>query len=413
MTSPFLDPVQHSVAPVLPVAYIILITDQTLQVIGDPITDWETLDVTIRFNEPSSGLFTAPAYPEIVDQLVPGCRVVVMRYLDDGDGSGYTGTILVAGPVEQWMVERADDGENSGVGNVTVNFADDLAKVVAREVYPDPALAPADQVTDSWSFTGNAEEGLRQIVNLNAGPGALLARRVLQLALPSSAGVGTSVTITTDRMQPIGDVMRQIADTGGGLGFRTRQSGTQILFEVFAPVDRSGTVRFGFGLGNLKYLAYEVTSPKATTAIVGGQGEGADRFVTERNNVEDEAAWGRYETLVSRPGTSATLDDDGDKQLGDDAATVRVAANVADTADQRYGVAYQIGDTAAIETGPGTQIADRVVTVHVQAWPTSGEVVQATIGSQAAKTSPMWVQRLQAIEDRLGTVERNVVPATP
>jgi hypothetical protein len=280
-------------------------------------------------------------------------------------------------------------------------------------VYPDPALTPDNQVTDSWTFTGNAEVGLRNIVDLNAGPGALQPRQIPQLALGTLAGVGSSVTIGTDRMQPIGDVMRQIADTGGGLAFRTRQSGMQILFEVWAPTDRSGTVRFGLHLGNLKYLAYEISSPKATTAIVGGQGEGADRFVTERNNVEDETAWGRYETLVSRPGTSASLNDDGDKELGDKASTVRVASNVADTADQRYGIHYQIGDTVAVETAPGAQIADRVVTVHLQAWPTSGEVVQATIGSQAAKTNPAWVQRLQAIEDRLGTVERNVVPAVP
>jgi hypothetical protein len=410
MTSPVQ---QHTVAYAMPTTYTILVTDQTLQVIGDPISDWETLDVTIKFNEPSSGLFTAPAYDAIVEQLVPGCRVVVIRYLDAGDGNGYTGSILVAGPVEQWTHERSDDGENSGVGQLTVHFADDLAKVVARDVYPDPTLTPAAQVTDSWAFTGNAETALQQLVNLNAGPGALLPRQIPQLALAATAGVGSTVTVATDRMQPMGDVMRQIADAGGGLGFRTRQSGTAILFEVFAPVDRSGTVRFAFGLGNLKYVAYEVTSPKSTTAIVGGQGEGADRALIERNNTDDEAAWGRYETLVSRPGTSVSLADDGDQKLGEDAATVRVASNVADTDDQRYGLHYQIGDFAAVEYTAGVQVADRVVTVHIQAWPTSGEVVQATIGSQAAKTSPVWVQRLQDIEDRLGTVERVVVPATP
>lgn len=411
MTTPFPDQVPHSVRHVMPVGYVLLITDETLQVVGDPITDWETLDVTIRLNEPGSGLFTAPAYPAILDQLGPGRRVVVLRYLDDG--TTYTGTVLIAGPVEQWTYERSDDGENSGVGTLTVNFADDLARIAGRLVYPNPAQTPAAQTTDAWSYTGNAETALRDLVNLNAGPGALGPRRVPQLALGTVAGVGSSVTVTAGRMQQIGDVMRQIADVGGGLGFRTQQSGTSILFEVFAPVDRSATVRFGFQLGNLKYLVYDVSAPKATTAVVGGQGEGADRALIERNNTSDEAVWGRSEMLVSRAGTSDSLEDDGDKALAENAATTRVASNVTDTADQRYGLHYSIGDTVAVETAPGQQIADRVLTVHVQAWPTSGEVVQATIGSQAARTDPVWEQRLRDIDARLSTVERNVVPATP
>lgn len=410
MTSPYAEMVQHSVQYVMPASYVILITDQTLQVVGDPITDWVTLDVTIKYNEPSSGLFTAPAYPAIADQIAAGNRVLVMRYLDDG--SGYVGTPLIAGPIENWLIERSDDGENAGVGTLTCNFADDLAKVVARQVYPDPALTPAAQVSDSWTYTGNAEDAIRSVVNLNAGPGALAARRIPQLVLGTDMGVGTEVVVTTDRMQPMGDVLRQIADTGGRIGFRTRQSGTSIVFEVYKPVDRSQSVRFGFGLSNLKYFAYEVSAPKATTVIVGGQGEGADRYVTERNNTVDETAWGRYESLLSRPGTdTGALIDDGDSELADKAATTRVASNVQDTIDQRYGVHYTIGDIVSIETAPGKQVSDQVLTVHLQAWATAGEYVQATIGSQAATTDPIWIQRLREIEDRLGKVERNVVPA--
>jgi hypothetical protein len=410
VTTPYQDPVQHTVQPVMPVSYVILITDETLQAVGDPITDWESLDVTIKWNEPGSGVFNAPAHPEIVSQLAPGRRVVIMRYLNNG--VGYVGSLLIAGPVEDWLVERADDGENSGVGKLTVNFADDLAKVVARLAYPDPALTPDNQVTDSWTFVGNAEIALRTLVDVNAGPSALAPRRVPQLVLGAVAGVGSSVTVGADRMQPIGDVMRQIADVGGGLGFGTSQSGTTVTFNVFAPVDRSGSVRFAFDLANLKYVSFETSAPKATTVVVGGQGEGADRFVTERNNTDDETSWGRYELLVSRPGSSGTLNDDGDHALGENAATTRVTSNVADTPDQRFGLHYGIGDYVAIETVPGQQIVDQVLIVHLQAWPTSGEVVQATIGSQATKTDPVWVQKLREIEDRLGTLERSVVTAT-
>jgi hypothetical protein len=203
--------------------------------------------------------------------------------------------------------------------------------------------------------------------------------------------------------------MRLIADAGGRIGFKTSQVGTSIVFDVFAPADLSLTVRFGFGLGNLKYLSYEVDAPKSTTVIVGGQGEGADRYFDERRNDAEETAWGRYETLLSRPGTEDALLDDADTELGNNAATSRLASNVSDTVDQRFGLHYNIGDIVTVETLTGQQVSDQVLTVHLQAWPTSGEYVQATVGSEAAKTDPVWVQRLREIEERLGTVERNMV----
>jgi hypothetical protein len=224
--------------------YMLLITDRNLNVLGDPIISWDTLDVTLRFNEPGSGLFVAPATGQLRDQLVDGARVVVMRYQTQYPQD--PGTFVIAGPIEHYLFERSDDGENAGLGKVTVDFADDMAEIVSRLVYPDPGLTPEAQVTDQWSWSGNAELGLRALVNLNAGPGALTARQMPNLALGSVAGVGTSTTNTADRMEGLGAVARRIAIGGGDLGFRTRQSGSQILFEVYDPEDKSAEVMFSF-----------------------------------------------------------------------------------------------------------------------------------------------------------------------
>lgn len=396
--------------------YQILVTDRSLNVVGDPIVTWTSLDVTLRYNEPSSGVIEMPAYPWIRDQFrAPGYRVVVIRRQPAIVGATSTPGVLVAGPIEQTTYERSDDGENAGVGKLTVNFADDLALVAAHCTYPDPTVTPENQAVDSWTYTGNAETALRTLVNLNAGPGALTARQVTNLALDVPAGVGNNVTVTTKRMQPIGDVMRDIAEVGGGLGFRTIQSGNTILFQVYQPPDVSSSVRFGFAMGNMKYLAVETKAPTTTAAIVGGQGEGADRYMIEHVSAE-QSTWGRYETLVSRPGQvtsdTPTLEDDGDKALADGASTVRVSSNVVDILGQQYGTHYQIGSKVAIETGVGEQTIDIVRTVHLQAWPTAGEVVSATVGSQAAQTDPIWVQRLREIDERLGKLERIVVPAS-
>jgi hypothetical protein len=383
--------------------YTLLITDENLTVVGDPLVNWQSIDVTLRFNEPSSGLFTAPGYSWVRDQMAPGNRVVVIR-----DGS-----ILIAGPIEKWTYERSDDGDNAGDGMLTVNFADDLAFIAARLTYPDPTLAPGAQVIDAWTFTGNAEVALRTLVNGNAGVGALAARQVPQLDLGTLASVGTSLTSTADRMEPLGDVMRRIALNGGGLGFRTRQSGSQILFEVYQPTDLSDQVFFGFNAGNLKYIAYEVSAPTATAAIVGGQGEGADRLLTERVNAGGQASWGRMETLVSRPGNDPTADLNaaGDEALADGAETARLPTSTQDTPLQRYGVDYDLGTRVSVETWPGSMVSDLVATVHIQVYPTAGEVVSSTIGDQSENSDPAWVKRMRAMDRRIGYLERNVTPA--
>lgn len=392
-----------SVAPVVPEDYVVLVTDRNLAVVGDPISEWVSIDVTLRFNEPSSGILIAPAYPWVHDQIEPGNRIVIIR----------NGQVLIAGPWEERLHERSDNGESAGDGKLTINFTDDLASIVARSVYPDPTQTPPGQLIDNWLFTGNAELALRALVDQHAGPSALATRRVPQLALGAPAGVGSSVAVTAQRNQPLGEVARQIAEVGGGLGFRTKQVGTQILFDVFSPVDRSGTVRFSFGLGNLRYVSHETKAPTATSVAVGGQGEGADRYMIERTNPTDEAVWGRFEKLISRAGNGylPDLEDDGDRALADGAPTLRVTTNVSDTPDQQFGMHYTLGDIVGIEPCVGEEIVDLVRTVHLQVYATSGEYIAATIGNQAATSDPLWAKRIREIDERLGRLERSVVPA--
>jgi hypothetical protein len=382
--------------------HTILVTDENLTVVGDPILEWTVLDCTLKFNEPGSGMFVCPGYPWIREQIQAGNRIVVLRNRQ----------VLMAGPFESLLYERSDDGQNAGDGTLTVHFSDDLANVVARCTYANPALAAGAQTTDNWVYTGNAELALRAAVNLNAGPGALVARQVPSLILGALASVGSSITLKADRMEPLGEVLRRGALVGGGLGFRTHQVGTDIEFQVYDPPDVSGSVRFSFGLGNLRYVGYERTAPSATVAIVGGQGEGADRLVLERINATGVADWGRLELLVPRPGNTPTaeLNEDGDQALADADDTVRLQTAALDTYDQRFGIHYGLGDRVAIEPWQGLEIADPVMTVHLQAWPTAGEVVSSTIGSQAASADSAYIRRLREIDRRVGRLERGIAP---
>jgi len=390
--------------------YTLLITDQTLEVVGDPIIGWTSLDVTLRRNEPDNGVFSVPGWPWVLEQLRAGARVVVIEHRGDTPG---VGQILTAGPIEEWMHEQSDDGDNAGVGNVTVNFASDLALIAGRCTYPNPAVTADDQDIDSWQYTGNAEQALRALINANVGPGALPRRRIPQLVLGATAGVGTNVTVATQRMQPLTEVARDIADTGGDLTFRTRQVGKQILFEVDKPADASAQARFGFALGNMKYRSFVAKGPSATTAIVGGQGEGASRRLIERTNDTDEAVWWRIERLVSEDGNVdlSTLEADATNALAKGAPTTRLTSNVVDGPGARFGIDYVIGSPVAVEVGPGVWQTDIVTLVHLQAWPTAGSLFAAMIGDQSDRTDPIWVQKLREYDERMATVERTVKPA--
>lgn len=382
----------------------LLVTDGNLNIVGDPIYCWETLDCTLRHNAAGSGQFTTPAYDWIRDQIQPGNRIVVIR----------NGEIFMAGPWESRMREQSDDGDNAGVGVLTVDFTDDLGTVVTRLAMPDPAVTPEDQLVDYWTYSGNAEVVLRSLVDANCGPGARTARRIPQLELGTLQGVGGTVTGQL-RLEQLGDALRTIAQAGGKLGFRTRHDMTlnKILFEVFAPRDLSNVVRFSFGLGNMRYLALDEQAPTATTAVVGGQGEGADRYMIGRTRTDAETVWGRSETYVARPGNDPleSLQEDGDQALSEAAPTVRLQSNTYDTPDQRFGVHYGLGDKVSIEVAPGEQVSDLVRLVHLQAWATAGELVSAMVGTQDASSDPKWVYQLRQMDRRVGRLERRTLPS--
>ncbi|MER7331658.1 MULTISPECIES: siphovirus ReqiPepy6 Gp37-like family protein [unclassified Micromonospora] len=385
----------------------LLITDRNLNVVGDVIRCWRTVDCTLRHNEVGSGQFTAPGYPWIRSQVDAGNRVVVVR----------AGDIFMSGPIEGSQVEQSDDGENSGVGVLTVNFSDDLSRIADRLVYPDPTQTPEGQMVDAWTFTGVGEQVLRTLVDVNAGPNARTERRVPQLILanPNSPLVGSSVTVSS-RLEPLAEVLRRVALSAGGLGFRTRQDPNQnkILFEVFQPRDLSGTVRFGFGLQNLRYLNVARQAPTASTVIVGGQGDGGDRMLTSRTNTSAESSWGRVETYVPRPGSDpvAELHEAADHALADGAETVRLQTSAWDTPDQRYPDHYRLGDRVSVQVGPAEEVSDLVRLVHLQAWDTAGELVSAMVGTQDASSDPAWLRQMRGIDRRLAYLERTAVPST-
>lgn len=384
----------------------VLITDKNLNVVGDPVEDWEDLQVTTNYNEPAAGSLKVTAWPEVMEQLQPGHRLVVLR----------NGEIWSAGPMEvpeewAWGLGGDDGGQDAPEpGEVTVSFSDDDATVAGRLTYPDPAKT-ASNSTQPAAYTAtavNAETLMRTLVNVNAGPGALAARRIPHLILGAVAGVGTSTSLTT-RFEPLGDVLRSVAAAGGNLVFGTRQIDDDLEFTVRARRDLTATARFSPGLNNLRSVAYKASAPTTTAAIVGGSGEGDARVIVEVIDGAAETSWFRVERWVDNAGVAddskGELTAAGQEALAAGAEPVQLSTVTVDTEDLQAGRDFGVGDLVTVQLPTGLEVVDVVRSITLRATPTAGEAVASVIGSADATTDRQMVQMIRELGRRLGRLE--------
>lgn len=387
----------------------ILVADSNLKLLGPPLVGWDKLDCTRKLNEVGTGSFTVPATDTYVAQLTtPGNRIHVM--LDDKE--------WISGPIEQpgaysWSV----GGDDSGPGNISIGFADNLAYLTWRLIYPNPAAAATAQgTTKQYQSTGvNNNTEIRNLVNKNAGPGALTARQIPHLVLGTAAtGIGGNVTVTA-RFDALTDILRDIASQQGSLVFDVLMNASnQLEFNVRAPVDRSGKVVFSRSRNNLSSLTTDPQAPTANAAIVFPDVDNTDQTITERTNSASITAWGRVEKGVSRTdldGTPTTAQktaqwqQDGDLALLDGHESVNITATVVDTADQQYGVHYLMGDTVTVELVQGTYTTDVVSQVQLTASPSDGVRVVPTIGNGNDKVGDPIIALVRDITRRVGRLE--------
>ncbi|HEX8347258.1 MAG TPA: siphovirus ReqiPepy6 Gp37-like family protein, partial [Actinoplanes sp.] len=371
------------------------------------------IDLKPRHLEAGFGEFSTAADPDLLAAVNdPDNRVVVRRALDDGTGT----TIEMAGPIElpENGYQAARDG-SGGLGTLTVKFADDLVVLADRLVYPDPAAASTAQTTTTrYVITAqNPENALRALVNLNAGPGALTARRVPGLVLGPDNNLMPGVTVSTsfDRAMVLTDALREVARLPGGLGlgFRIVQVGGTLQFDVFQPQDLSNEIVFSRSMGNIAELGYSRAAPTATVAIVGDATAGVGRIVSERvNTVAHTAGWRRREVFVDARGVSNATERDqaGDEALAEGASKTRAAVTALETPDTRYGYDYGRGDLVSVQPYDGGPfITALVLGADITVTPDKGETVVPVIGTdndvivdaKAAEIRKLWrtIARLQ------------------
>lgn len=339
-----------------------------------------------------------------------------IRSLLTTPGSGlvvtYNGSVLQSGPTKVYTTtQKVDDPD----GITEVQGVDDSVILLDRLAYPTPTTADVTAQTSAYDVrTGVAETVMKAYVDANVGALAPVARRVSNLTVEGSYGRGATVKGSA-RFDVLNDLLVALADASeaGGvpLGYDVRQSGSNLVFEVYQPTDRSSTVRLDVANDLLSESAYSVQRPKFTRAIVGGQGDGTARAFLERTTAASlaaETAWGRrIEAFVdARDGAdSTTLQTAGDSALATDGKPI-VSASVKPTDDSTmlFGVDWFLGDTVTVVVGDYeltsvvNEVGFRVDADGVRLYGTVGEPKQQTYEAQLQKLATTLDNRMNNLE---------------
>jgi hypothetical protein len=366
---------------------------------------WNSLTVTDRFNAAGPFSISGPER-QLRPLMAPGMGVVLSR----GPAQ------IMSGQVTGW--------ELSGDGNATVAGWDDRiwlgggdADDRGRIVYPDYTKPIISQEVTKAEFTGVREDLIVNLINQNAGPAALLARRVPRLVVPASLHRGgtTKLTVQLDLLHKTIATLAEQASLNVRV-VHDESTGTPRLLVVITPVqDVSARVRFGpVGQGGSGTLgdgwSLRVAGPTMTDAVVGGtkplpqnatdddltnyEDPDSDVDLRQYRTVADgsgaAAAWGRrVEGFVDASGTNvpAELDQAGLDGIGEATERREFSGTLVDTPTVRYGRDWFIGYRVGVIAG-GSEFADvvREVVTTVQAQDgQQTERVEAAVGwSKAA-----------------------------
>lgn len=346
------------------------------------IVEWRNPDGTVRGRIPYTSLeavlvfngvgkwsvtFSAMAGEDLQN---PAMNDPIRQWIEPGGGvvitDGVTGDLLIAGPMLRKNESAAADGK--GI-EVKIIGADDTY-YLSRLTRPDPLQPVNAQTVAHYVITGSTETVMRQLVNINAGPGALVDRRVPRLVLGPTGTPGGPTVTTELRFKSLRETLSALANSAGfGWDVRWDRATTNLVFVVFQPDDVSDTVRFSRDAATLPSYEYELSAPELTAPTVLGQGEGVARTAVEVIDTAAEARWAiRLEDVLDRRDTA-----DGDaylvevaEQLYERGEKASLTFEAAGAPDMQYGVAYRNGSLVTIETLDGSfpDVVRQVTVTH-------------------------------------------------
>lgn len=223
--------------------------------IGDPIS----LEVNPRHN--LVGTLTMRVgldHPKAGELLADGARIVCE----------YKGGHLLSGPITEAVIEGPTVN-----GSLTVTVEDDFRVLSEILGWPSPINPISDQ--DSREFftsSGHAEAVVKDLVQRNGVDRLHIPGLVVAPNQDRGAVIPGGVLV---RMEALADKLFPAVDAAG-IGVSVRQIGTNLVLDVYEPstyprpLTEAGRT--------IKSFKWTRTRPVLTRQVVGGAGEGRDRY---------------------------------------------------------------------------------------------------------------------------------------
>lgn len=240
-----------------------------------------------------------------------------------------------------------------------VTGVDDTVWLSRRTAHPQPGTAVPPYSTTAYDVhTGTVATVLAELVRVNAGPGAVTARRVPGLLVPVPAPAGPTVTVSA-RWQNLLTLLQDTARPAGVL-FDI----VDLTFTSRTAVDRGAV--FSAGLETLGGWNMVAEAATVNYAYVAGGGTGASRIIREATSSSSVDTWGRVESFEDRRDTTDTaeLDKAGAEAVAAGVKPTTVVFQPLDTDGQRFGRDWQLGDIVTVIAG-GLTVRDQIREVHV------------------------------------------------
>ncbi|MHC3450755.1 siphovirus ReqiPepy6 Gp37-like family protein [Streptomyces prasinus] len=356
----------------------VYVRNSTLQRIGQ-VADYTNLTVVPRHNAIGAMTMEISADSPSAPLLVEGNGLIVKTP---------TGETVLSGPIRtpDWSRSESD----SGAGRLTVGAVSDDEVLARYTCWPSPTAAIGSQTASVYKINvAAAETGMRNLVNLNAGPGSLASRRNPLLTLATNGVRGGALVREVNQFDNLLTVLQDIAEAAG-LGFRVIQVGTGLQFQVFQPTVQAAA-RFSFGLGNLTDASYSTTPPTCTRAIVVAGGGTSPRVCKVYDRPDPLWPGLVLEQFVDQTSVdsasvdlAAQMDQAAEEALTNGAGQGSLAINPIDLPKLRYGRDYNVGDTVSAQLRGGEWHTDvvREVTLTSSA---GGSTVKATVGGDSGE----------------------------
>ncbi|MFE9286721.1 siphovirus ReqiPepy6 Gp37-like family protein [Streptomyces olivaceus] len=364
-----------------PTAQRVYVRNSTLERIGQ-VADYTQLTVVPRHNAIGAMTMEIAADSPMTPLLAEGNGLIVKTM--DGD-------TVMSGPIR--TVDWSRSESDAGGGKLTVGAVSDDELLARYTCWPSPTAVIGSQSASVYKIdVAAAETGMRNLVNLNVGPGALSSRRNPLLTLAANGAHGPALVREVNQFDNLLTVLQDVAEAAG-LGFRVVQVGSGLQFQVFEPADLSRTARFSFGLGNLTDANYTTTPPTCTRAIVVAGGGTSPRICKTYDRVDPLFPDLVLEQFVDQTSVDsasvdlvAQMDQAAEEALTRGAGQGSLSISPVDLPLLRYGRDYNVGDTVSAQLRGGSWYTDvcREVTLTSS---TAGSSVKATVGGDSTGES--------------------------